>query len=378
MSYKRLVNRIYLASPTMHEEELFYVQNSFDTNWVSTVGENIDLLEKEIGEYVGMPYVVALSSGTTALHMAVKLAGVKARSRVFCSDMTFIATANPVVYEGGVPIFIDTERKSWNMDPEVLDKAFGLYPDVKTVITANLYGTPANLSEIRRICDKHQAVLIEDAAESLGATHEGKQTGTFGDYNIISFNGNKIITTSSGGVLLTESKAAAEKTRFLATQAKENVPWYQHEEIGYNYRMSNVLAGIGRGQMLHLEKHIEKKKTIYERYQKGFCGLPLCMNPIPKESSPNFWMSCILLDEDSVITPEQIRVRLEQYNIESRYIWKPLHMQPVFQKNLFVPLKEGMDVSADIFKRGLCLPSDIKMTEEQQTMVIDLIKDLFT
>ena len=410
MGEKKLKNKIWLASPTMHGEEQKYVQEAFETNWVSTVGANLNELEKGICEKVGCQYAVALSAGTAALHMAVKLAGIKSGDTVFCSDMTFDATVNPVVYEKGIPVFIDSEYDTWNMDPVALEKAFDLYPNTKAVIVANLYGTPAKLEEIQGICKKHHMVLIEDAAESLGATYKGVQTGTFGNYNAISFNGNKIITTSGGGMLLTDDKEAADKVRKWSTQARENAPWYQHEELGYNYRMSNVLAGIGRGQLLHLEEHVALKKAIYERYQEGFKELPVRMNPYMEElMQPNFWLSCLLIDEDAMCKqvrsdsealyvkekgktcPTEIMEKLAEYNIESRPIWKPMHLQPIYRMNPFI-MVEGtgrcrsnayidkekvVDVGADIFARGLCLPSDIKMTVEEQDRVIEIIKGCF-
>lgn len=377
MELKAFDNKLWLASPTMHGEEQKYVQEAFDTNWVSTVGANINQLEKGICEYVGCKYAVALSAGTAALHMAVKLTGVKPGDRVFCSDMTFAATVNPVTYEKAIPVFIDEEYDTWNMDPVALERAFEKYPDVKVVIVANLYGTPAKMDEICAICDKYGAILIEDAAESLGATYKGVQTGTFGTYNAISFNGNKIITTSGGGMLLTDDKEAADKVRKWSTQSRESFPWYQHEEIGYNYRMSNILAGIGRGQLLHLEEHIALKKAIYERYKEGLKDLPVTMNPYLDCMEPNFWLSCMLIDDGCQVTPEDIRVKLEEYNAEGRPIWKPMHMQPIFEGCDFVAAEDGMDVGADIFTRGFCLPSDIKMTEEQQDMVIEIIRSCF-
>ncbi|MBO5425578.1 MAG: aminotransferase class I/II-fold pyridoxal phosphate-dependent enzyme, partial [Lachnospiraceae bacterium] len=365
--------------PTMHGDEERYVQEAFDTNWVSTVGENLNQLEQQVADYIGCGYTVALSAGTAALHLAVKLAGVKPGDRVFCSDMTFAATVNPVSYEKAEQVFIDEERDTWNMDPVALRRAFEKYPNTKVVIVVNLYGVPAKLDEIRAICDVHGAILIEDAAESMGATYKGKQTGTFGKYNVISFNGNKIITTSGGGMLLTDSKEDADKARFWSTQARENFPWYQHEEIGYNYRMSNILAGIGRGQMLHLDEHIAKKKDIYMRYKEGFKGIPVSMNPYMEDMEPNFWLSCMLIDENAMdkTNPDKIRELLADYNVESRPIWKPMHMQPIFAGYEFVSAKDGMDVGADIFRRGICLPSDIKMTEEEQDVIIGLIRNCF-
>lgn len=377
MSVKRLKEKIWLSSPTMHGEEQMYVKEAFDTNWVSTVGENLEKFEQEICRQVGCKYAVALSTATAALHLAVKLAGVSQGDQVFCSDMTFAATVNPVSYEKGKQIFIDEERESWNMDPAVLEKAFHLYAGTKAVIVANLYGTPAKLDEIRAVCNANGAVLIEDAAESLGASYQGSKTGTFGTYNAVSFNGNKIITTSGGGMLLTDEKAAAQKARFWSTQARENVPWYQHKEIGYNYRMSNILAGIGRGQLLHLQEHIDLKKAIYQRYQEGLKELPVSMNPYLECSEPNFWLSCMLIDEGCSVKPKEICQKLKECNIEARPIWKPMHMQPVFQECAYVTLEDGVDVGADIFARGLCLPSDIKMSEEKQADVIEIIKNCF-
>lgn len=370
-------DRVWLASPTMHGEEQTFVGEAFDTNWVSTVGANLEELEKGICEYVGCKYAVALSAGTAALHLAVKLAEVKQKDRVFCSDMTFAATVNPVSYEKGEQVFIDSERETWNMDPVALRRAFEQYPGTKAVILANLYGTPAKLDEIQRICKENGAILIEDAAESLGATYHGRQTGTFGTYNAISFNGNKIITTSGGGMLLTDDGEAAEKARFWSTQSRENFPWYQHNELGYNYRMSNIVAGIGRGQILHLKEHIALKKAIYMRYKEGLKDLPVTMNPYLEDTEPNFWLSCLLIEKGCNVTPEVIRERLAEYNVETRPIWKPMHMQPVYQECKFVAAEEGMDVGADIFARGLCLPSDIKMNEETQGIVMKMIRSCF-
>ncbi len=377
MIVKRLKEKAWLSSPTMHGEEQRYVKEAFDTNWVSTVGANLEGLEREICAQVGCRYAVALSAATAALHLAVKLAGIGDQDKVLCSDMTFAATVNPVSYERGVQVFVDEEYDTWNMDPQALEKAFCRYPDAKAVIVANLYGTPARLDEIRSICKANGAVLIEDAAESLGATYHGIQTGTFGSYNVISFNGNKIITTSGGGMLLTNEGQAAEKARFWSTQARENVPWYEHKEIGYNYRMSNILAGIGRGQLLHLQEHIDRKRAIYQRYQEGLRNLPVSMNPYLKDSQPNFWLSCILIDKGCGVTPKEICAKLKEYNMEARPIWKPMHLQPVFRGNAYVTRKEGVDVGADIFARGLCLPSDIKMQEDVQDMVMEVVRSCF-
>ena len=401
--------KIWLSSPTMHGDEIKYMQEAYETNWMSTVGKNIDEVERQICEKVGCKYAVALSAGTAALHLAMKLAGVKPGDRVFCSDMTFDATVNPVVYEGGVPVFIDTEYDTWNMDPVALEKAFELYPEVKVVVVAHLYGTPGKIDEIKSICDKHGATIVEDAAESLGATYKGVQTGSFGAYNCISFNGNKIITGSSGGMLLTDSLEAANKVRKWSTQSRENAPWYQHEELGYNYRMSNVIAGVIRGQIPYIEEHIAQKKAIYNRYKEGLKGLPVSMNPYDEENSePNFWLSCLIIDEDAMCKqvrgeqdycynsepgkscPQEILDKLAEINAEGRPIWKPMHMQPIYRMNGFVTKNgngramtnayiagEAQDVGMDIFNRGLCLPSDNKMTPEQQDRIIEVIKHCF-
>ena len=464
--------KVWLSSPTMHGEELEYMKAAYDTNWMSTAGENINELERLAEEHMGGMHAVALSCGTAALHLAVKLAAGKLYGsstgistpdglgrggslygrRVFCTDMTFDATVNPVVYEGGEPVFIDTEAETWNMSPEALERAFGIYPDVKLVVMAHLYGTPGRIREIREICDAHGALLIEDAAESLGAacrdisrdsfrgdTAESRgdsmaaakggttggltdgrmhQTGTFGNYSIISFNGNKIITGSSGGMLFCHTKEEADKARKWSTQSREDAPWYQHEELGYNYRMSNVIAGVVRGQWGHLWEHIERKKEIYERYREGLKGLPVRMNPYDAENSaPNFWLSCLLIDREALCEsvrsekgfgyrsekgkscPDEILEALKGINAEGRPIWKPMHMQPVYRMNKFIQMngfvmregngraesnaylgggtvgKDGkpLDMGMDIFERGLCLPSDVKMTVEEQEKIIDVI-----
>ena len=405
---KPFENKVWLSSPTMHGDEIKYVKEAYETNWMSTVGENINEVERITCEKVGCKYSVALSAGTAALHLAVKLAGVKPGDKVFCSDMTFSATVNPVTYEGGIPVFIDTEYDSWNMDPEALKKAFEIYPDVKVIVMAHLYGTPGKIDEIMKIAKEHNAIVIEDAAESLGASYKGKQTGTFGKINCISFNGNKIITGSSGGMLLTDDIESANKARKWSTQARENAPWYQHEEIGYNYRMSNVVAGVVRGQYPYLEEHIAQKKVIYERYKEGLKDLPVKMNPIPEECEPNYWLSCMIIDkkamckqvrsenealyisEEGKSCPTEILEAIASINAEGRPIWKPMHMQPIFRNNPFITKKgngrantnayiknEKTDVGMDIFERGLCLPSDNKMTEEQQKKIIEVIKNCF-
>lgn len=409
MKFNAFENKIWLSSPTMHGEEIKYVNEAYETNWMSTVGKNINEVERLATEKTGCKYAVALSCGTGALHLAVKLAGVKESDRVFCTDMTFAATVNPILYEKAVPIFIDTEYDTWNMDPAALRKAFEMYPDTKVIVVANLYGTPAKFDELCAIAEEHGAVIIEDAAESLGATYKGRQTGTFGTYNAISFNGNKIITGSSGGMLLTDDKEAANKARKWSTQSRENAPWYQHEEVGYNYRMSNVIAGVVRGQFPHLEEHIAQKKAIYERYKEGFKNLPVSMNPYQAEiSEPNFWLSCMLIDENAMCKqvrsdsdtcyisehgkscPSEILETLAKYNAEGRPIWKPMHLQPMYRSNPFVTREgngrgrtnayiegKGIDVGMDIFSRGLCLPSDNKMTAEEQNKIIDIVCSCF-
>lgn len=405
---KPFEKKVWLSSPTMHGDEIKYVEEAYNTNWMSTVGANINEVEKNICNKVGCKYAVALSSGTAALHLAMKLAGIKTGEKVFCSDMTFSATVNPIIYEGGIPVFIDTEYDSWNMDPVALEKAFELYPEVRIIVVAHLYGTPGKIDEIFAIAKKHNATIIEDAAESLGATYKGKQTGTFGKYNCISFNGNKIITGSSGGMLLTDDLEAANKARKWSTQSREEASWYQHEEIGYNYRMSNVIAGVVRGQIPYLEEHIAQKKAIYERYKEELKDLPIKMNPIPKECNPNYWLSCMIIDKEAMckqvrgeqealyITekgktcPTEILEKLAEINAEGRPIWKPMHMQPIFRMNPFVTKagngraktnayikEETEDVGMDIFTRGLCLPSDNKMTPEQQEKIIEVIKGCF-
>ncbi len=419
---KPFEKKIYLASPTMHGEELQYVKEAFETNWLSTVGKNIDEIEEEIAAHIGLKYAVALSCGTAALHMAVKLAGERLYGRpapeegalrgrkVFCSDVTFDATVNPVAYEDGEAVFIDTEYDTWNMDPRALEKAFEIYPDTRLVVCAHLYGTPGKIDELKEVCERHGALLIEDAAESLGALYKGRQTGSFGDYNAISFNGNKIITGSSGGMFLTDSKEDADRVRKWSTQSREAAPWYQHEEIGYNYRISNVIAGIIRGQFIYLSEHIRRKKEIYERYREGFKGLPVSMNPYDTENSePNFWLSCLLIDREAMCEnvrsdnralyisepkkscPAEILDAIKALNAEGRPVWKPMHAQPIYRMNGFITVRgdgrglsnayidmgEKGDVSADLFERGLCLPSDIKMTPDEQDIIIEAVRRCF-
>ena len=422
---KPFENKVWLSSPTMHGDEQKWVDEAIRTNWVSTVGANINEVEKQIAEYVGVKYAVALSAGTAALHLATKLAGEKlygqARPdqgtlqghRAFCSDMTFDASINPVAYEDGEAVFIDTEYETWNMSPEALEKAFELYPDVRLVVIAHLYGTPGKMDELKETCDRHGALIVEDAAESLGAKYKLKgqwvETGTLGYYNCISFNGNKIITGSAGGMFLTDSLEDANKVRKWSTQSRENAPWYQHEEIGYNYRMSNIIAGVVRGQIPFLNEHITQKKAIYSRYKDGLKDLPVKMNPYDaKKSEPNFWLSCMIIDEDAMApmvrgeqdylyksedgksSSQEILDALAAFNAEGRPIWKPMHMQPIYRTNAFVTIEgngrgrtnayisgSGIDVGADIFRRGLCLPSDNKMTPEQQDRIIEIIHRCF-
>ena len=352
LTVKKFEDRIFMSSPTMHGEEQQFIQHAFDTNWVAPLGENVNEFENEIADYVGCKGASALVSGTAALHMAVKLAGVKRGDVVFCSDLTFSATVNPVVYEGGVPVFIDAERDTWNMDPKALRQAFEkydgsehedgiFYAKPKAVIVVNLYGVPAKLDEILQICKEYDTILIEDAAESLSATYKGKQTGQFGKYNAISFNGNKIITTSGGGMLVSDDLEGLAKSRYWATQARQPYPYYYHTEIGYNYRMSNIVAGIGRGQLLHLDEHKRKKTEIYHRYKDAFAELPIKMNPYDTiNSEPNFWLSCFTIDKKCLISPNALRMILEEYNVESRLIWRPMHMQPIYEKNDFISVEE--------------------------------------
>lgn len=417
---EKFSKKIWLATPTMHGEELEYITEAYETNWMSTVGANINEVERIAAEKAGKKYAVGLSSCTAALHLTVKAAGERLygrpdishgaleNKRVFCSDMTFAATLNPVVYEGGIPVFIDTEEDSWNMDPVALEKAFELYPDVKLVVYAELYGFPGRIDKIKEICEKHGALLIEDAAEAMGATVVGRQCGSFGDYSAISYNGNKIITGSAGGCLLTDDKEVANKASKWSTQARENAPWYQHEEVGYNYRMSNVVAGVIRGQYKYLEEHIERKKTVYERYREGFKDLPVKMNPVVDETEPNYWLSAMIIDKEYMCPqvrddskalyvkekgktcPTEILEKLASYNAEGRPIWKPMHMQPMYRMHEFVTKSGSLraktnayieggifDVSMDIFERGLCLPSDIKMTADEQNAIIEIIRSCF-
>ncbi len=419
---KPFEKKVWLSSPTMHGDEQKWVNDAFVKNWITTAGENINEVEEIVAERIGVKYAVALSCGTAALHLATKLAGERLYGqakpncgtlqghKVFCSDMTFDATINPVAYEDGEAVFIDTEPDTWNMCPKALEKAFEIYPEVKLVVVAHLYGIPGKIDEIRSICNRHGALIVEDAAESFGATYKGKETGQFGDFGAISFNGNKIITGSSGGMFLTNSKEDADKVRKWSTQSREAAPWYQHEEIGYNYRMSNIIAGIVRGQMNYLDEHIAQKRAIYERYKKGFEGLPVSMNPFDSANSvPNYWLSCMLIEPEAMCRqvrsenepmyisekgktcPTEILETLAKFNAEGRPIWKPMHMQPIYrmnpfvtangngrgQSNAYIDCGAANDVGADIFARGLCLPSDNKMIPEQQDAIIEIIRSCF-
>lgn len=371
--------KVFLASPHMSKEgyEQEYVKEAFDTNWIAPLGANVNNFEKELAEYVGVGHAAALSSGTAAIHMGLHALGVQKGDIVFCQALTFSASANPIVYEEATPVFIDSEYETWNMDPKALEKAFEKYTP-KAVIVVHLYGIPAKMDEIMKICQKHNVPILEDAAESLGATINGKQTGTFGKFGAFSFNGNKIITTSGGGMLVSDDEERIAKVRFWATQSREKFRYYEHKEIGYNYRLSNISAGIGRGQLKVLDERIAEKTNIHNTYKEGFKSIKeIQMQPYMQNSKPNFWLSAIILDKDSKVTPLQIIEALEKENIESRPIWKPMQLQPVFADCDFITLNESGSVSEDIFSRGVCLPSDTKMTREEQAKVIEIINGLF-
>ena len=373
--------RIFLSSPHMSKEgyEQEYVKDAFDKNWIAPLGENVNKFEEELAQYVGTGYAAALSAGTAAIHLGLMAAGVGKGDIVFCSSLTFSATANPIIYQNATPIFIDSEEETWNMDPKALEKAFEKYPNPKAVVVVHLYGTPAKMDEIVEICKKHNVTLIEDAAESLGSTYKGKQTGTFGKYGIYSFNGNKIITTSGGGMLVSEDEERIQKVRFWSTQARDKARHYQHSEIGYNYRMSNIVAGIGRGQLKVLDERIKQKTDIYNRYKEAFKDIPeIKMQPVPVNTVPNHWLSAFVLDENSKVKPNDIMDALDKENIESRPVWKPMNLQPVFEKYDFITVCDGKkSVGQKLFENGVCLPSDTKMTEEEQNVVIKVVKDLF-
>ena len=419
-NFKKFQKKVWLSSPTMHGEELQYITKAYQTNWMSTVGENINEVERLAAEQSGCKYAVALSCGTAALHLCVKLAGERlygrpaagtgalAGKRVFCTDITFAATLNPVVYEGGIPVFIDTCKNSWSMDPVALEKAFELYPEVKLVVYAELYGFSGNVQKIKAVCQKHGALLIEDAAEALGAAYNGKPCGSFGDYAAVSYNGNKIITGSSGGCLLTNCLQDANQARKWSTQAREAAPWYQHEEVGYNYRMSNVIAGVVRGQYPYLKTHIAQKKAVYERYRQGLKGLPVQLNPVLPGDEPNYWLSALIIEKGAMCRqvrgdldalyvkepgktcPTEILETLASFNAEGRPIWKPMHLQPMYRMHEFITTTGSgraktnayiagsvADCGADIFSRGLCLPSDNKLTPEEQRVIIEMIRRCF-
>ena len=371
--------RIFLSSPNMSKEgyEKEYIKEAFDTNWIAPLGENVNKFEEELAKYVKIGNAAALSSGTAAIHMAFKALDVKNGDIVFCSDLTFSATVNPIIYQNAKPVFIDSEKDTWNMDPKALEKAFEKYPNPKAVIVVHLYGTPAKIDEIKEICDSHNVPLVEDAAESLGATYKNKQTGTFGKFGVYSFNGNKIITTSGGGMLVSDDEERIAKVRFWATQSREKERHYEHKEIGYNYRMSNIVAGIGRGQLKVLDERIKQKTDIYNNYKEGLKGISdIKIQEIPENTKPNHWLSVITLNKNSKVKPLDIMVALEKENIESRPVWKPMHMQPVFSDYDFIKVEEKA-VSTDLFERGVCLPSDTNMTKEEQDVVIDIIKRLW-
>lgn len=385
--------KLYLSSPTMHGDELKYIQEAYDTNWMSTIGENINETERLVAKRLGRKNAVAVTSGTAALHLAMRAVGIGRGTKVFCSDLTFIASVNPVIYEGGIPVFIDSEYETWNMDPEALEAAFKKYPDVRHVVLVNLFGTPCRFDRIHEICKRHGAVIIEDAAESLGASHKGVKAGSFGDVSIISFNGNKIITGSSGGVLLTDDDDLACTVKKWSTQSRDCAPWYQHSELGYNYRISNIVAGVIRGQMPYLDEHIAGKKAIYNRYKEGFKDLPVSMNPYAGDSEPNFWLSCMTVNPEAMCEqtrsactytykkehgkscPMEILEAIKTLNAEGRPLWKPMHLQPLFENCDYITASG--DTGSDLFSRGLCLPSDNKMTVLQQDAIIKVVRSCF-
>jgi len=374
----KLKEKIYLSSPHMCGKEMEYVQEAFDTNWIAPLGKNVDCFELEVAAYVGVKAAAALSSGTAAIHLALKACNIKPGDIVFCSDFTFAASCNPIIYEYATPVFIDSERKSFNMSPTALEKAFEKHTP-KAVIVVSLYGQSADMDAIRAICDQKNVAIIEDAAESLGATYRGEMSGTIGTFGIYSFNGNKIITTSGGGMLVSNDVEAIEKARFWATQARDEARHYQHSELGFNYRMSNVVAGIGRGQLTVLPERIRQKKAIYEYYRDAFQNIAeIEMYPVAQWGEPNYWLSVMLLKADAKVRPLDIMVALEKANIESRPVWKPMHLQPFYERyEFYSDSSDGIAVSEDVFNRGVCLPSDTKMTEEDLALVCDIIKGLF-
>lgn len=382
------MKRIYLSSPTMHGEEQEFVREAFDTNWVAPLGPNVNGFEKELAEHVGISHAAALSSGTAAIHLALRTLGIGQGDIVFAPSLTFSATCNPIVYENATPVFIDSEGDTWNMSPKALERAFEKYPNPKAVIVVHLYGTSAKLDEIMEICARYQVTLIEDAAESLGSTYKGKYTGTFGKIGIYSFNGNKIITTSGGGMLVSEDEEITKKATFLATQARDPARYYQHSQIGYNYRMSNIVAGVGRGQLLHLDEHKRLRRAIYAQYKEAFADIPeITMNPLNPDGDDNCWLSCITIQEGCGVTPDRVMDALDAENIESRPIWKPMHLQPVFEGYDFVTEESFKSdclagskiksVSEDIFIHGLCLSSDIKNTPDDMERIIGIVRKCF-
>lgn len=367
-------DKIFLSSPHMSDEryEMEYIQEAFDTNWVAPLGANVTGFENELAEKVGVKAAAALTTGTAAIHLALKAVGVGSGDIVFCQSLTFSATANPIIYQDAIPVFIDSDLETWNMDPSALEKAFIKYPNVKAVLIVHLYGLSANMDKIMEVCNRYTVSVIEDAAESLGTYYKGKHTGSFGEYGVFSFNGNKIITTSGGGMLVSNNEEKIAKSRFWATQARDQARHYQHSELGFNYRMSNVIAGIGRGQLKVLEQRVAKKRYIFNYYQKELCGLDgVSFMPINDWNDPNCWLSCITLN--GAVRPLDIIIALEQNNIESRPIWKPMHMQPFFAEYDYV----GGTVSEQLFENGVCLPSDTKMTDDDLKRVCTLIKGLW-
>lgn len=373
-------SRIYLSTPTMNGQEMRYIQDAFDTNWIAPLGKNVDEFEKQVTSYIGCGYGTALCAGTAAIHLAVKLADIQEGDIVLSSSLTFAATCNPVVYEKGRLVFVDSEKETWNMSPDALEEGLKKYPQAKAVILAHLYGTPARMEEIEAVCRRYGVILIEDAAEALGSSYKGKKCGSFGKYGILSFNGNKIITTSGGGMLLSGDEEAIKRAKYLATQAREPVLHYEHKEIGYNYRMSNIVAGIGRGQMISLNAYKQKKQEIYQYYKEGLSDIPdLQMNPLNPEGEANNWLSCIILNFERVhsgITPTTLIDALEAENIESRPIWKPMNLQPIHRNNDFIQVESsnGVSIGEDIFNRGVCLPCDVKNTTHDMDRVIGIIK----
>jgi pyridoxal phosphate-dependent aminotransferase EpsN len=371
-------SRIYLSAPHMSGNEQKYINEAFATNWIAPLGPNVDAFEKELAEYVGTKGAAAVSSGTAAIHLALRLLDVKKDDRVFCSSLTFIASANPILYQGAEPVFIDSEPDTWNMSPIALERAFeeakreGQLP--KAVIVVNLYGQSAKMDEILAICNKYNVPVIEDAAESLGSTYKGKKSGTFGKFGIYSFNGNKIITTSGGGMLVSDDVEALQKARFLATQARDPAPHYQHSQVGYNYRMSNILAGIGRAQLEVLDDRVKARRAIFDRYVQALGDIDgIHFMPELEGTMSNRWLTTLTIDQQKLgVTPMDIINALAEENIEARPVWKPLHMQPVFEGIKYYSHHENWSVSEELFANGICLPSGSNMTEEEQNRVIDV------